>query len=92
MVLVTAVLFYFRCALYKSVYHYWHCQGLRICPSVCLSFPSGRLKPAAGLLLWARRPGNIDRLLHDWRAGDQQQPHHSTARSSKCEEYQVNVT
>jgi len=61
-------------------------------PSVRLSVPSGRLKPAAGLLLWARRPGNIDRLLHDWRAGDQQQPHRSTARSSKCEEYQVNVS
>jgi len=37
---------------------------------------------AAGLLLWARQPGDIDRLLHG-RSG-QQQPRRSTARSSKC--------
>jgi len=39
---------------------------------------------AAGLLLWARKLGDIDRLLHGWRAGGQQQRRHSTARSSKC--------
>jgi len=35
--------------------------------------------PAAGLLLW-----HGDRLLHGRRAGGQQQPRGSTARSSKC--------
>ena len=34
----------------------------------------------AGLLLRARRPGDIDRLLHGLRAGGQQQ----RRRSSKC--------
>jgi len=38
----------------------------------------------AGLLLWVRRSGDIDRLLHGQRAGAQQQPRRSTARSSKC--------
>jgi len=36
------------------------------------------------LLLWAQKLGDIDRLLHGWRAGGQQQRRHSTARSSKC--------
>jgi len=45
---------------------YWHClhsmRASAVCPSVRLSVcPS----------LWARWPG--DRLLHDWRAGGQQQ-------------------
>ena len=52
---------------------------LSVCPSVR---PSVRLSvrfirplhaPPAGLLLWARRPGDIDRLLHGRRAGGQQQ-------------------
>jgi len=38
---------------------------------------------AAGLLLSARRAGDIDRLLH---AGARQQPRRSTERSSKCEQ------
>ena len=51
-------------------------QGLCICrasvrPSVCLSVPAwaDSSKPAAvGLLLWARRAVDIDRLLRQWRA------------------------
>jgi len=41
------------------------------CLSVCLSVRSVIRPPhavAAGLLLWARRPGDIDPLLHDRRA------------------------
>jgi len=45
------------------------------CPSVCLSVrlsdPSWAYssQPAtAGLLLWARRAGDISRLLHNWRS------------------------
>jgi len=35
---------------------------------VCLSFPLfARQAAAAGLLLWARRAGDIDRLLHGRR-------------------------
>jgi len=34
-----------------------------VCPSVCLS-----QQRAAGLLLWARRAGDVDRLLHDVEA------------------------
>jgi len=34
-------------------------------PSVCLSHPAAAA--AAGLLLWARRPEDIDRLLHGRR-------------------------
>ena len=37
-------------------------QPLGVRPSVRLSHPA-----AAGLLLWARRPGDIDRLLHGRR-------------------------
>ena len=47
-------------------------------PSVCPIRPPHAA--AAGLLLWTRRPGDIDRLLHGRRAGGQQQPR----RSSKC--------
>jgi len=49
-----------RTVRYRSVYVTIRC--LSVCQSVCLS----RLAPrrAAGLLLWARRPGDIDRLLH----------------------------
>ena len=52
------------------------------CPSVRLSFPFGQLRQqrAAGLLLWARRVGDIDRLLHGRRPAVSS----STARSSKC--------
>ena len=43
-------------------------SGVR--PSVRLSVPSGRRTPAAAsLLLWARRPRDIDRLLHGRRVG-----------------------
>jgi len=35
-------------------------------PSVCPS--SHHAAAAAGLLLWARRAGDIDRLLHGWRS------------------------
>jgi len=49
-----------RTVRHRSVYVTIRC--LSVCQSVCLS----RLAPrrAAGLLLWARRPGDIDRLLH----------------------------
>ena len=66
---------------------YWHCAHsmrcrvrvtVRVRQSVC------RIRPlhsaAAGLLLLARRAGDIDRLL----PGAQQQSRRSTARSSKC--------
>ena len=55
-------------------------------PSVSLSVCPIRLPhaAAAGLLLWARRPGDIDRLLHGRRAGGQQQPRRNTTRSGKC--------
>ena len=58
---------------------------LCVCPSV--SWPPHAA--AAGLLLWARRPGDIDRLLHGRRAGGQQQPRRSTAHSSECGQYHV---
>jgi len=38
-----------------------------VCPSVCRLLSVCPFRPphaAAGLLLWARRPGDIDRLLH----------------------------
>ena len=63
-----------------------HLSG--VCPSVCLC-PFVRLSVCpvrpphaadAGLLPRARRPGDIDRLLH---GGQQQQPRRSTARSSE---------
>ena len=46
----------------------------------CLSVP---LPTAAGLLLWARRIGDIDRLLHDRRSAAAARGR-STAHSSKC--------
>jgi len=50
-------------------------------PSVCPIRPPQAA--AASLLLWARRPRDIDRLLHGRWAGGQQQARRSTARSSK---------
>ena len=57
--------------------------------SVCLSlsvYPIIRPPHAAAacLLLWVREAGYIDRSLHGRRAGGQQQPRRSTARSSNC--------
>jgi len=46
-----------------------------------LRVPSGRRTShtvAAGLLLWNRRAGDIDRLLHGGQAGGQQQPRRSS--------------
>jgi len=53
---------------------------LSVRPSVRLSvrFIRPLHAPPAGLLLWARRPGDIDRLLHGRRAGGQQQLRRST--------------
>jgi len=51
-------------------------SGVRL--PVHLSHPAAR-----GLLLWAQRPGNIDRLLHGQRAVNQQ-PRRSTALSSNA--------
>jgi len=45
--------------------------------------------PASGLLLWAQLPGDIDRLLHGWRAGGHQQPQCSMACSSNCGQCRV---
>ena len=39
---------------------------LSVCPSVCLIVRPPHAA-AAGLLLWARRPGDSDRLLHQRR-------------------------
>ena len=49
-----------------------NCPSVR--PSVCLSVPSAARR-SAGLLLWARRAEDIDRLLH---GGAQQQPRRSS--------------
>jgi len=54
---------------------------LSVCLSVCSIRPAQRAA-AAGLLLWARRPGDIDRLLHGWWAGGQQQPRRGSATLS----------
>jgi len=69
--------------------HYWHCSRMRgmqglcndmmsvrmsICLPVCLCHLAPQPGRAAGSLLWARRAGNIDRVLHDRR-------HSSTAHS-----------
>jgi len=40
---------------------------------------------AASLLLWARRPVDIDQLLRGQCADGRQQPRRSTARCSKCQ-------
>jgi len=44
----------------------WHGVRPSVRPSVCLSY-SPVQQSAAGLLLWARRVGDIDRLLHGRR-------------------------
>ena len=64
-------------------------SGVR--PSVSLSVCPIRppQSAAAGLLLWARRPRDIDRLLHGRQVGGQQQPRRSMARGSKCGECHV---
>ena len=54
----------------------------------CLPLPAfGRHvhAAAAGLLLWARRAGDVDRCM----AGGQQQARRSTAHSGKCGQYHV---
>ena len=60
-------------------------------PHICPSVASGRRTPLLRVccLLWVRRLGDTDRLLHGRRAGGQQQPRRSTARSSKCGECHV---
>jgi len=55
--------------------------------SVCFIHPLHAA--TARWLLWARRPEDIDRLLHGRQAGGQQQLRRSTARSSKYEECHV---
>jgi len=45
------------------------CNGtVCIRPSVCLFIYRPLQQRAAGLLLWTRRPGDIDRLLHGRRS------------------------
>jgi len=53
--------------------------------SVCLSHPATQPQRAAGLLLWARWAGDIDRQ----RRAPVAQRRHSTALSSKCEQCYV---
>jgi len=58
-----------------------HLSG--VCPSVRLSVSTraySSKSAAAGLLLWARRAGDIDRLLHSRR---------SAAAASECEQCHV---
>jgi len=45
----------------------------RYCPSVCPIFPLQQR--AAGLLLWARRVADIDRLLHGRRRSSTEPQH-----------------
>jgi len=71
-----------------------HLSGVR--PSVCLSVrppvrpfvrffhPAAARRCCGDLLLWARQPADIERLLHDRRAGGQQQPRRSTARRMRA--------
>ena len=53
-----------------TTHDYWHCpHSIRSGVYASVGRPSGRpIRPlhaaAAGLLLWARRAGDIDRLLH----------------------------
>jgi len=67
-----------RTVRHRSVYVTIRC--LSVCQSVCLS----RLAPrrAAGLLLWARRPGDIDRLLHGRRSAAAAAPQQTSC--SEC--------
>ena len=45
------------------------CSGtVSVRPTVCLSWTHSSKPVAAGLLLWARRAGDIDQLLHCWRS------------------------
>ena len=74
---------------------YWHCshstrQGPSVCLFVCLSQLSGAAASAVGLLLWARRAGDIDRLMHGrCPVATAQHAHCSTALSSECEQCHV---
>ena len=58
------------------------CPSVRL--SVRLSVPSGRHTLLLRFAAVGPAPGDIDRLLHGWRAGGQQQPRRSTACSGKC--------
>ena len=69
---------------------YWHCphsMRSRIyetvrCPSVC---PTCRLQQrAASLLLWARRVGDIDRLLHGRRRSRSTGPQHGALQRMRA--------
>jgi len=70
---------------YNAHFWYWYAQqGLRngtvsVRLSVCPARPLQQR--AAGLLLWARRLGDIDRLLHGRCRSSADR---STARSSRC--------
>jgi len=44
-----------------------------VCLSVCPTRPLQQR--AAGLLLWARRVGDIDRLLHGWHCSSTEPQH-----------------
>ena len=67
---------------HQDVSSYWHCgivcgagsmQLSDIHPSVCpIRLPHAN---AAGLLLWARRPGYIDKLLHGQQSVAAELPH-----------------
>jgi len=54
-----------------------------VCPCVC---PSYRLlqQRAAGLLLWARLAGDIERLLHGWRRSTLPVPQHGAQQQMRA--------
>jgi len=77
---------------------YWHCphsMRTRVYvtvrrPSVWLSVPAfgrrmSRCMHAAGLLLWARGAGDIDRLLHDRRSAAAAPQHSAQQQIRRCQ-------
>jgi len=50
--------------LLHSIRRVYNNDTVSVRPSVCLSHLASQPRRAAGLLLWARRAGDIDRLLH----------------------------
>jgi len=65
-----------------------------VCPSVCLSYLAPQPRRAAGLLLWAQRAADIDRLLRGASAAGaaairslSTAARRSAANASKCRVY-----
>ena len=55
-------------------------------PSVCLSLSATALR-CRGLLLWARRPGDADRLLHGRRSAAAEAPQHGAQQHMPAVEW-----